>query len=145
MDMSAPGIQLNSEPQLTHFQPTIPQYLHSVAEAVMSNNLPAAQVAFAHLTKTLPTSAIASERTALATRVQQGVQVLGKALETGDLSAARQAVVELGLDIQSRPDPQIHQPQSADVAAESALHKGSDVPAAEGSTPEGGSNLNVRV
>jgi hypothetical protein len=145
MDMSAPGIQLNSEPQLTHFQPTIRQYLQSVVEAVMSNNLPAAQQAFAQLTRNIPSPAAASgsQKTELATRVQQGVQVLGKALETGDLSAAQQAVGELGAGIPSVFDGPGGPKQS--VPSEPAVGNVSSVPLVEDSSPGRGSNLNVRV
>ena len=87
--MSAPGIQLDSEPHLTHFQPTIRQYLQRIKEAVMSNNLPAAQQAFAQLRKSIPFPAQGSggQRNELATRMNEGVQALGRALEAGELSA----------------------------------------------------------
>jgi hypothetical protein len=116
--MSAPGIQLNSEPHITVVQPTIQQYLQGVREAVMSNNLAAAQQAFAQLQKAIPSPAQESggRSNAFAARISQGVQAVGNALEAGDLPGAEQAVAELRQSFQSASDRQASQQR---VAAES--------------------------
>lgn len=143
--MSAPGIQLNLEPHLTLFQPSIRQYVQSVVEAVVANNLPAARQAFTHLAKAVPSTLTASsgQGTDQATRIQRGVQALGRALETGELGAARQAAGELGVNIQPTFDGQGGPQQSA--ASEPVSGAGSDATAAEITVQDGGSNLNVRA
>lgn len=143
--MAAPGIQLNSEPQLTYFHPTIRQYLQGIKEAVMSDNLPAARQAFAQLTKAVPSPSQGSsgQTSKLATSVSEGLQAVGKALEAGDLSGVGQVVGALRRDIESmavRPAP-----QQQSVAAELPSSNGSDVSAVDGSSSELGSSVNVRV
>ena len=140
--MSAPGIQLNSAPLITYFQPSIRQYLQNIKEAVMSNNLPAARQAFAQLTKAVPTSSQGSGAQAneLAARVSQGLHALGSALNAGDLSRASQAVGELRQNIQSASDRQAEQPRT--VVTESPSQNGSDVSAR---SSEPGSKLSVRI
>jgi hypothetical protein len=142
--MSAPGIQLNSEPQLSYFQPTIQQYLQGIKEAVMSNNLPAAQQAFAQLQKAVPALAQTSggQSNAFAARISEGVQAVGTALAAGDLSGAEQAVSQLRQSFQSAPDRQAGQQQS--VAAESVS---TDEPAgsSEDDSSDSGPSVSVRV
>jgi hypothetical protein len=140
--MSAPGIQLNSEPHLPQVQPTVRQYLQSIKDAVASNNLSAAQQAFAQLTKALPfpAQATSGETNEFATHISQGMQALGQALETGDLAAAQQAVGGLRTNMPSVPDAQA---QRQSVATEPASEIGSDVSSEDGSSA--GPNLNVRA
>jgi hypothetical protein len=143
--MSAPGIQLSSQPLVTYFRPTIRQYLQGIKDAVALNNLPAARQAFAQLTKAVPsaaqrTSAQASE---LPTRVAQNMQALGSALEAGDHSAVQQAVAELRANLQSMSDEQGQQRQSA--AAEPVAASGSEGAHADGSISEAGPNLSVKA
>jgi hypothetical protein len=139
--MSAPGIQLNSEPHLPQVQPTLRQYLQSIKDAVASNNLSAAQQAFAQLTKALPFSAQASgETNEFAAHISQGMQALGQALETGDLAAAQQAISGLRTNMQPLPDAHA---QQQSVAAEPVSENGPDVSSEDGSGA--GPNLNVRV
>ncbi len=140
--MSAPGVQLNSAPHLTYFQPTIQQYLQSVKEAVMSNDLPAARQAFTQLTKAVPLPSRGAQASEVATRISQGLQAVGNALEAGDLSAAGQAVGELRQNLQSAPNSPADQQQSA--VAESPSRDASDVSPSDNSSPEG-PNLSVRV
>jgi hypothetical protein len=142
MDMSAPGIQLSSAPQLTYFQPTIQEYLQGIKEAVMSNNLPAAQQAFAQLTKAVPSPSQGSSGQAneLATRTSQSLQAVGNALEAGDLAAAGLAAAELRQNISSA---QAAQQQS--VAAESVSLSSSDASSSDDSSAEPGPNLSLRV
>jgi ribosomal protein S20 len=142
--MSAPGIQLNSQPQLTYVQPTLRQYLQSIKEAVMSNNLPAAQQAFAQLQKALPSQSqgSAGQTNEAATRISQGLQAVGTALEAGDLSGAEQAIGELRQNIQSASDGQAHQQKSV---AEPVSSNGPEVSLEDGNSSDSGPNLNVRV
>jgi hypothetical protein len=139
--MSAPGVQLSSEPYLTYFQPTIRQYLQGIRDAVASNNLPAAQQAFTQLAKVIPSPAPGTrvQTNEFAARISQGVQVLGEALQTGDLSAAQQAIAGLRVNIQSMSDEQGHRQQSVGTGV--ASDNGSDVSPTDGS----GLNLNVRA
>jgi len=125
--MSAPGIQLSSEPSLTYFQPTVRQYLQSIREAVAFNHLSAAQQAFAQLAKVIPVSAhLAEGQTGeLAGRINQGMQALGQALDSGDLTAAQHAVAGIRTNVQSMSDEQAPKP--------------------DGAGSESGSNLNVRA
>jgi|SRR5271166_67375 len=140
--MSAPGIQLSSQPYLTYFQPTIRQYLQSIKDAVVSNNLPAARQAFTQLSKAIPSPAQGNsgETHEFAVRISQGVQDLGQALEAGDLGAAQHAVGGLRTEIQSISDAQSRKQES--VAEETASSTG---PAEDGSIAGGGTNLNVRA
>jgi hypothetical protein len=142
--MSAPGIQLNSEPHLSYFQPTIQQYLQGIKEAVMSNNLPAAQQAFAQLQKAIPALSQESggQSNAFAARVSQGVQAVGTALAAGDLAAAEQAVGEIRQNFQSASDKQASQPQS--VAAES-VSTDDRAASSEDDSSDSGPNVSVRV
>jgi hypothetical protein len=125
--MSAAGIQLSSAPSLTYFQPTVRQYLQSIRDAVAFNHLSAAQQAFAQLAKVIPVSAqVAEGQTGeLAGRINQGMQALGQALETGDLTAAQHAVAGIRTNVQSMSKQAPPQP--------------------DGATSESGSNLNVRA
>jgi hypothetical protein len=142
--MSAPGIQLNSEPQLTYVQPTLRQYLQSIKEAVMSNNLPAAQQAFAQLQKALPFASQGSggQANEAATRISQGVLAVGNALEAGDLSGAEQAIGELRQNIQSASDGQAGQQKSV---AGPVSSNGLEVSPEDGNNSDSGPKLNVRV
>jgi len=139
--MSAPGIQLSSEPYRTYFQPTIRQYLQGIKDAIASNNLPAAQQAFADLRKAIPSPAQGTSGHAneLATSVGQGLQALGQALETGDLTAAHEAVGGIRANIQSMSEGQ---PLKAAIESASGV---SDASPAEGTISEGGPHLNVRA
>jgi len=136
--MSAPGIQLSSEPQLTYFQPTIRQYLQGIRDAVGSNNLAAARQAFAQLTKAVPapTQGVSGKADELAARVGQGIQALGQALETSDFAAAQQAVAGLRTSFQSISDEPVQ--KQAIVAEESGSSNGAGV-------SDGGPNLSVRA
>ncbi len=118
--MSASGIQLKAEPQVTYWHPTIQQYLHGIREAVMTNNLPAAEQAYARLVKAVP----AGGSSAIASRVEE----VGKALGSGDLAAAEQALGAVRQELQSAA--------SAKVAAE---------PVATTAQEGGDSKLNLRV
>jgi|SRR5271165_4499076 len=135
--MSAPGIQLSSEPQFTYFQPTIRQYLQGIRDAVGSNNLAAARQAFAQLTKAVPapTQGVSGKADELAARVGQGMQALGQALETSDLAAAQQAVAGLRTSFQSISDEPVQNQRS--VAEESG--------SSNGAGSDGGPNLSVRA
>jgi len=89
--MSAPGIQLHSEPRVTYFEPNISQYLQRLEQAVVSNNPPVARQAFEQLdrsVRSLPSAAQPS------TQLAEKLQNLGQTLESGDATAARQAVEE---------------------------------------------------
>jgi hypothetical protein len=145
MDMSAPGIQLNSQPHLTYFQPSIPQYLQSIKEALMSNNLPAARQAFAQLKKAIPSPSQASggRTNEVGAGIGQGLHAVGKALEAGDLSGAEQAVGELRQHFPAASDGQPHPQQG--IAAESTANNAPDVSSEDGSSSDSGPNLNVRV
>jgi hypothetical protein len=143
--MSAPGIQLNSEPHLTFVQPTIQQYLQGIKEAVMSNNLPAAQQAFAQLQKAVPSPSQESggHSNAFAVRISQGVQAVGNALEAGDLPGAEQALGELRQSFQSASDRQASQQQS--VAAESVSTSAPVDTSEDDGGSDSGPKLNVTV
>jgi hypothetical protein len=143
--MSAPGIQLNSQPHLTFVQPTIQQYLQGIREAVMSNNLPAAQQAFAQLQKAIPSPSQESggQSNAFAARISQAVQAVGKALDAGDLSGAEQAVGELRQSFQSVSDRQANQLQR--VAAESVSASAPADSSEDDSNSDPGPKLNVTV
>jgi hypothetical protein len=146
--MSAPGIQLNSTPQLIYVQPTIQQYLQGIKEALVSNNLPAAQQAFTQLTKAVPSSSPASgEPTSeFATRISQGLQAVGNALAAGDLSGAGQAVTELRQNIQSAPAGQSdQQPAVTTSPSLSGSDASSDVSSSDHSSPDAGPSLSVRI
>jgi len=141
--MSAPGIQLNSTPHLIYVQPTIEQYLQGIKEAVISNNLPAAQQAFTQLTKAVPSSQGSGEQAnELATRISQGLQAVGNALAAGDLSGAGQAVSELRQNIQSASAGQADQQPA--VTTSPSL-SGSDVSSSDNSSSDPGPNLSVRI
>lgn len=118
--MSAPGIQLNSEPHLPAVHPTVRQYLQGIKEAVMSDNLPAAQQAFAQLKKAVPSPSQGSsgQNNDLATRISQGLDAVGKALQAGDLTGARQAVGELRQNFQSASNGQVGQSSGSDISTE---------------------------
>jgi hypothetical protein len=141
--MSAPGIQLNSQPQLTYFQPTVRQYLQSIKEAVMSNDLTAAQQAFAQLIKAAPSLSPGSGEQAieLATRVSRGLQAVGSALKAGDLPGAGEALGELRQTIQPVAE---HPAVEQSVVAELASQNSSQVPS-DGPSSDQGPNLSVRA
>jgi len=93
--MSAPGIQLSSDARVTYFEPSVRQYLQKIEQEVASNNLPAAQKAFEQLDKTVRNSAPASAKKAAdepSAQVIDNLQSIGKALQSGDVSGAAQAV-----------------------------------------------------
>lgn len=138
--MSAPGVQLSSEPQFTYFQPTIREYLQSIRDAVGTNNLAAARQAFAQLTKVVPAAVQGATDNAneLAAHVGQGMQALGHALETSDLEGAQYAVAGLRTSIQSMSEEQVQKQSS--VAAEAGSSGETAV-----SARDGGPNLNVRA
>jgi len=135
--MSAPGIQLNSAPQISYFQPDVRQYLQKIEQAVTSNNLPAARQAFASLSKAVQSPATANRvqgqrEEHAAQSVSNNLQGLGQALDAGDLHEAGRVLQGLQQNLKAR-------------AQESA----SNAPAAEpevetGEGPEE-SNLNVRL
>jgi hypothetical protein len=141
--MSAPGIQLNSTPHLIYVQPTLQQYLQGIKEAVISNNLPAAQQAFSQLTKAAPSSQGSGDQANdLATRISQGLQAVGNALAAGDLSGAGQAVTELRQNIQSTPaGPADLQPG---VTTSLSL-SGPDVSSSDNSSLSAGPTLSIRI
>jgi hypothetical protein len=139
---------LNSTPQLIYVQPTIQQYLQGIKEALVSNNLPAAQQAFTQLTKAVPSSSPASgEPTSeFATRISQGLQAVGNALAAGDLSGAGQAVTELRQNIQSAPAGQSdQQPAVTTSPSLSGSDASSDVSSSDHSSPDAGPSLSVRI
>jgi hypothetical protein len=111
MDMSAPGIQLNSTPHLIYVQPTIQQYLQGIKEALVSNNLPAARQAFTQLTKAVPSSSSGSgEPTSeFATRISQGLQAgqadLQPAVTTSPSLSGSDASSDVSSSDHSSPDP----------------------------------------
>jgi hypothetical protein len=143
--MSAPGIQLNSQPNLTYFQPSIPQYLQSIKEALMSNNLPAARQAFAQLKKAIPAPSQGSggQSNEIAARLSEGLDALGKALAAGDLPAAQQAVGEFRQNIQSASDGVANAQRS--TVAEPVSSHGSGASSGDSGSSDLGSKLNVRV
>jgi len=100
--MSAPGIQLSSQPYLTYFQPTIRQYLQSIKDAVVSNNLPAARQAFTQLSKAIPSPAQGNsgETHEFAVRISQGVQDLELAWCEPDRLAVGVRLHLFGIDAQ---------------------------------------------
>lgn len=124
--MSANGIQLNSEVHLQYFHPTIGEYLQSIKDAAVSNNLSAAHQAFALLRKSLQ-SPMQGRTTEPATRIRQGLQDAGKALETGDLSGAAQAIGELQQNIQSMSEGQAQQQDTTASGADASSVGGSDL------------------
>jgi|SRR5580658_36108 hypothetical protein len=140
--MSAPGIQLNSTPHLIYVQPTLQQYLQGIKEAVISNNLPAAQQAFTQLTKAVSSQGSGDQSNELATRISQGLQAVGNALAAGDLSGAGQAVTELRQNIQSTPaGPADLQPG---VTTSLSL-SGPDVSSSDNSSLSAGPTLSIRI
>ncbi len=139
--MSAIGTQLNPEPQLTHFHPTLREYLQSLKTALAAKDLPAAQQAHAQLTKTVQ-SAAQGQTGETAIRTHRGLQDVGKALEAGNIPGAAQAVDELPQDFRSIFAAGQAQPQDV---AELASGNSSDVSATVDSNPATGSNLNVSV
>ena len=146
--MSAPGIQLNSTPQLIYVQPTIQQYLQGIKEALVSNNLPAARQAFTQLTKAVPSSSPGSgEPTSeFATRISQGLQAVGNALAAGDLAGAGQAVTELRQNIQSASAGQAdQQPAVTTSPSLSGSDASSDVSSSDHSNPDPGPSLSIRI
>jgi hypothetical protein len=147
MDMSAPGIQLNSTPQLIYVQPTIQQYLQGIKEAVISNNLPAAQQAFSQLTKAAPSSQGSGDQANdLATRISQGLQAVGNALAAGDLSGAGQAVSELRQNIQSASTGQAdQQPAVTTSPSLSGSDASSNASSGDDSSSDPGPSLSVRI
>jgi hypothetical protein len=148
MDMSAPGIQLNSTPHLIYVQPTIQQYLQGIKEAVISNNLPAARQAFSQLTKAAPSSSQGSgdQANELATRISQGLQAVGNALAAGDLSGAGQAVSELRQNIQSASTGQAdQQPAVTTSPSLSGSDVSSNASSSDDSSSDPGPSLSVRI
>lgn len=96
--MSAPGIQLGSAGRLTFFEPSVRQYLQQVEQAVVSQNLTAAQQAFAQLeqrVRALTPSTVRTSASQFPVRSVGELGNVGAALESGDLSAAGRALAEL--------------------------------------------------
>ena len=138
--MSTPGVQLNSEPHLTHFPPSIRQYLQGVEEALTSNNLPAAQQAFAQLKRTIPLSSQAGggrQTNELALHISESLAVVGKSLSAGDLSGAAEAFGKIHQNLQAYSSQQSHEKS---VSVEPAVSS----PSQDGDS-ESGASLNVRV
>ncbi len=139
--MSAPGVQLNSAPHITYFQPTIQQYLQGIKEAVMSNDLPAAQKAFAQLTKALPLPSPGGKTSEVA-GIGEGLQAIGNALEAGDLSGAGEAVAALRQSFQSESNGRPHQQQ---IPVAESPSTSSDASSGDSPSSEQGPNLSVRI
>jgi hypothetical protein len=140
--MSAPGIQLNSEPHLPHFQPTVRQYVLGIQEAVASNRLPVAQQLLTRLSKAISTAGPGNADSAeAAARIQQSVQALGKALQAGDVAAAQASVRELRQNVQGVSVEQAHLQPTVSTGVPAS--NGQEVAPADNSseTP----TLNVRV
>jgi hypothetical protein len=100
--MATSGVELKSGPQLTQWHPTIQEYLQGVRQAVLSNNLAAAQQAFTRLQK-----ALGSAPSAGVERIGESVQALGQVLEAGDLPGAEQALGTLRLELQASSGLQV--------------------------------------
>ncbi len=143
--MSAPGIQLKPETHLPLVQPTIRQYLQSIKEAVMANNLPAAQKAFVQLQKATASAnpASAGQPNAFAARISRGVEAIGSALEAGDLPGVEQALGEFRQNSASLTGSRASQPEG--TAPEPVSDNSLDVESEDDSSSNSGTNLNARV
>ena len=98
--MAAPGIQLNSQIQLTYFQPTVDQYVEKIKQAVASQDKTAAEQALEQLEKAVPgagqtggngSPSGASVRTWRRRCPRGGIVSRGHAICSGDGNAARMA------------------------------------------------------
>lgn len=98
--MHTNGIQLNSESPLQYFHPTLDEYWQNIKDAVASNNWSAAQQAFA-LVREFMRSAAHGQTGAPVVPINQSLENVAKALETGDLSAAASAITDLQENMQS--------------------------------------------
>ena len=93
----AARVQLDPGIHLGYFEPTVDQYLKKIQQAVTTQDLSAAQQAFARLEKKMSTSA----QPATGTGSQPSAQLLGDlgnigaALGSGDLALAGQALNDL--------------------------------------------------
>jgi hypothetical protein len=141
--MSVPGIQLDSAPYFSYFQPNVRQYLQGIKEAVISGNLPEAQQAFDRLNSLVPASPdpASGRTTELTNQITLGLQTLGNALDGGELPAARQAVEDLSQSFQSISHVQAG--QQANAPAEPALPTGTDGSGGESESSSSGPVLNV--
>ena len=137
--MSAPGIQLKSETHLPLVQPTIRQYLQGIKEAVITNNLPAAQKAFAQLQKTTSTLAHSNvgQQNAVASPHFSGLAAIGTSLESGDLAGVEQAL--------DKYFPALRSSQQDATVPESAQTSAPDVPSEDDGNTNSGKNLNAIV
>lgn len=139
--MSAPGIQLGSEPHFSYFQPDVREYLQKLEQAVVSNNLAAARHAYAQLQKSVdPSTPHATNRLGAqaSAQVSAELQTIGKALESGQLSEAGDALRELRKTMTANQVP----PQSRTSESEPANGEtASETEHSSDSRP----NLNVRA
>ena len=143
--MSAPGIQLSSQPQLSFFQPTVRQYLQSVEQAVISNNLQAAQQALGSLQKALQSSSgLGGHSTKqLSEKVGAALQAVGSALKSGDPEQATEALGELRQTLASPVEGQSHSsPVVTEPAEAQEPTSGSE---SEPATPGANPPLNITV
>jgi hypothetical protein len=143
--MSVPGIQLDSAPYFTYFQPNVRQYLQEIKETVMSGKLPEAQQALARLKSIVPSTAElgSGQTTDLAHQMSLGLQAVGNALDAGQLPAARQAIEELGQSFQAMSDLRVGQTPIA--SPEPALPASTDISVGNSDSSNAGPILNVVV
>lgn len=139
--MSAPGIQLSSDARVAYFEPSVRQYLQEIQQQVASNNLPAALQTFEQLDKTVHSSVSANAKKAdnqFSTQLAENLQNVGKALESGDLTGAAQAVNALRQQLSVSPlAEQNGGESSSDNAATGSAEESSD--------SESTQKLNLRV
>lgn len=139
--MSAPGIQLSSDARVAYFEPSVRQYLQEIQQQVASNNLPAALQTFEQLDKTVHSSVSANAKKAdnqFSTQLAENLQHVGKALESGDLTGAAQAVNALRQQLSVSPlAEQNGGESSSDNAATGSAEESSD--------SESTQKLNLRV
>ena len=135
--MSAPGIQLNSDLSPRYFRPDLREYLQGVEKAVVSANLEGARQAFAHLSKVVETALSGGTHSGNehAAKVQQGVDSVAAALQSGDLGEAGRAISQLRQRLPV-PSADTHETRDVETAVpESAVEDGSTA----------GTKINVRA
>ncbi len=100
--MAAPGIQLNSQIQLTYFQPTVDQYVEKIKQAVASQDKTAAEQALEQLEKAVPGAGQTGgngSASGASGKVTTALQYVRSAIEGSDFPTAGLAVTALVKDL----------------------------------------------
>lgn len=95
--MSAPGVQLYSPVQGNYFEPDVRAYIQKIEQAVVSNNLAAAQQAFVQLDTLVHEYPPAASKAGgwQSPEAAKSVAAIGQALKEGDLDGAATALAGL--------------------------------------------------